>query len=638
MSASGAIGVSRPPRPTQFRMRWARSDPSARAFRRRSFASGTAAVGLVDPGDAARVAADYGLSIASVDGALHALELRGTPARLEAAARAVAADARLRYVEPVRPRQVFHARNDPLTTAVDPATGRPYEWQFAQVRVDRALNVSQGSPQILVGVIDTGVPQQSPDLVGKIAQAWYWANETSNAYDTMGHGTFVSSLIASANDDGRGMAGFCGSCRLSVFKNIALTDYSSARSIQWLTDNGARIINMSYGASSPSSVEADAVNYAINRGVLLVASSGNDSAGAVSYPAAYLQGLNGQPGWGLAVGASDVNNNRAYFSNWGSRLSLLAPGSLTGACRTGVLGALPAPASLFDGDACMAEFRDAATGARYAYSEGTSFAAPEVAGIAALVWAARPDLTNAQLANVLEQSADRPAGSGWAPDRGWGVVNAARAVELATGRSSADSIALTPPVFGGRVEGGSTASAWATARWQDGVAVASGSVVCEASAGGEQLPAATQTVAAGAVSCGWNVPARRGGSTLVGTVRVTAEGVSAAQPFQQAIADVTEPNARALPSKGRWGARIALRYRVGDETGRTREQVRVYRGSTSIFQVTTGVRVTSPSRTYTASWQAPLKPLRGSLRFCVRAWDATGNLSERSCASLSVRS
>jgi serine protease len=134
-------------------------------------------------------------------------------------------------------------------------------------------------------------------------------------------------------------------------------------------------------------------------------------------------------GGGLVVGAATAHGRRASFSNYGFRLSLVAPGTYDGNCRDGIIGAIPSIAVSFDtGTGCDATLIDV-RGDRYAYANGTSFAAAEVAGIAALVWAARPKMTNVQLADLLEQTARRPAGAGWRPGLGWGVVDARAAVK-----------------------------------------------------------------------------------------------------------------------------------------------------------------------------------------------------------------
>ena len=546
-----------PPRPLpSFRMRWAHGPRLRTLASAPRFDGGRAVVGLTHAADAAAVARAFGVGPVYLNPQLRAVEVAGDVRALQALAGAVGADRRVRYVEPVLLRKTFHHRTDPLTTSIDPVTRLPYEWQFSHVGLDRALNVDRGSPAILVGVIDTGFGNV-PDLAGKVAQTWYFTGEAGNPFDTMGHGTFVSSLIAATNDDGQGMAGFCGGCRLAIVKDLSLDSFTISTAIHTLTDAGVRIINMSFGGPGISLMEVDALNYAISKGVLLVASAGNDG-GPVLYPAAYLQPDSGASGFGLAVGASDSLDRRPSWSNWGSRLSLLAPGTFTSAplCNVGVLGALPPSASLFDAD-CSTKFNDPVTGARYAYSDGTSFSAPEVAGVAALVWASRLDLVSNQIASVLTRSATRPAGAGWSADRGWGVLNASGAVELATGKSTADAVTIGDPRFDGRIEAGSSASAAADVTYADGSPVLAGSATCSATVGGRTLTPFLQKFDSGSVRCSWLVPTAAGGERLAAhiDVRDTETGATASRDFEADVADVTAPGAQALRASGRYRAR-----------------------------------------------------------------------------------
>lgn len=119
------------------------------------------------------------------------------------------------YVEPVTRLHYLHQRSDPLTYLPDSGTGRPYEWNFGAVHLDRALNLSIGDPNILVGIVDSGFAQV-PDVAGKYAIVSWFTDEATNAYDdNVGHGTFNASLIAANNDDGKGLAGFCGTRSLA---------------------------------------------------------------------------------------------------------------------------------------------------------------------------------------------------------------------------------------------------------------------------------------------------------------------------------------------------------------------------------------------------------------------------------------
>src|SRR5581483_10034402 len=196
---------------------------------------------------------------------LRAAVVAAIPARLAALAR----DRRIRYVEPVRPVELAHVRDDPLTYEDDPATGVPWEWSFHALGVDRALNVTRGSPRIVVGVLDSGL-SPVPDLRGKVAGRLWDASTATSAVDPTGHGTLIASIVAARNDDGAGLAGFCGACRVLVWKTYPLNTVELATGIRRLTDAHVRVLNISL-VSEPSDVIADAVGYALAAGVLVVA-------------------------------------------------------------------------------------------------------------------------------------------------------------------------------------------------------------------------------------------------------------------------------------------------------------------------------------------------------------------------------
>jgi subtilisin family serine protease len=382
-------------------------------------------------GDLRSLRARYRFKVVHVIPELHAAVVRVDRSLMANAS----GDPRIRYVTPLGPRRRLTAMpNDPLLSLVDATTGLPYEWQFAPSHVDHALDLSPGSPTIVVGTIDTGAADV-PDLAGKVDARWTVAQDgtltrDSGGNDVVGHGTAVASLIAANDDDGFGMAGFGGAAHLIAVRAQALTDTEVAVALMKLDTLGVRIVNMSFGADLPEGpIVRDAIHKAAADGILLVAAVGN-SAHDVAYPAADLQPPGGGPSYGLAVGASDVSGHLAYFSNSGERLSLVAPGGYDGWC-SGVLVAV-APLSAV-GDSCY-PYWSGDGGAIYAYVSGTSFAAPEVAGVAALVWAKRPELKNYQVAAIIKQSATR-AGVGWTPAIGCGVLDAGAALELAAADS-----------------------------------------------------------------------------------------------------------------------------------------------------------------------------------------------------------
>ena len=324
----------------------------------------------------------------------------------------------------------------PWSSPTAPFANAPFEWQWAATRANAVpASVLRAAGAITIAVVDTGADLSAPDLRAKAPQAHSVVNGTSNVRDRNGHGTFVSSLAAGSVSNGEGIAGFGGDARLLVVQaggaDGSFTDVDEAAAIVYAVDHGAKIVNLSLGGVESSVTERRAVEYAAAHGVLLVAAIGNEynDGNPIEYPAALLQppGSRGVGGVGLSVGASTQRGTRASFSNTGSHVSLAAPGEE-------VLGALSSSssASLYP--------RFALPGAGsglYGYASGTSFASPQVAGAAALVWAAKPTATAAEVAAILEQTA---SGRGsWNPGLGYGVIDVAAAVAAALGTATPDA-------------------------------------------------------------------------------------------------------------------------------------------------------------------------------------------------------
>jgi subtilisin family serine protease len=402
-------------------------------------------IGLESMQDLALLRARYGFSRARPIPALRAATVSIDRKHLRVLLDEGPADPRLRYVSPLGPpRTVMGMPNDPLVQSFDPSTGQPYEWQFTASHVERALDHTAGDPSIVVGIIDSGV-RVVPDLEGKVDGLWSVAphgpvtsNALSTGNDDTGHGTAVASLIAANLGDGFGMAGFGGAAHVIAIHagyEGFFDDTAIAIALMKLDSLGVRIVNMSLGGPAPSQpIMVDAIHKAAADGILLVAASGN-AHGDVSWPAAALQPSGGGRSFGLAVGASNIDGRLADFSNAGKHLSLVAPGASGDTC-SGVLVALP-PTNMFEGSYCFPQLAQAGE-ARYGYLRGTSFAAPEVSGVAALIWAARPTLSNYQVADIIKQSARRNTGSDWNPNVGCGVLDAGAALDLAMSRSAAE--------------------------------------------------------------------------------------------------------------------------------------------------------------------------------------------------------
>jgi subtilisin family serine protease len=259
--------------------------------------------------------------------------------------------------------------------------------------------VLHAAARVQIAVIDTGADLSVPEIGARTVRALDGRSGTADVRDVNGHGTFVASIAAAYGGDARLIVVKAGS------SSGAFTDDAESAAIRYAVSHGARIVNLSIGGPSTSKVERAAVRYAVAHGALVVTASGNDYGlgNPVEYPAALLQpvGSNGARGTGLVVAAAR-DGARAPFSGSGSWISLAAPGvDVYGAFGKG----------------------------RYGYGSGTSFAAAEVSGAAALVWAADPALTARRVARLLEDTA---SGHGaWTPELGFGVVDVAAAVARA---------------------------------------------------------------------------------------------------------------------------------------------------------------------------------------------------------------
>jgi subtilisin family serine protease len=344
-------------------------------------------------------------------------------------ARAVSSLPGIRFVERLRPRR----------SAIDPALflapsfGAPYEWQFQATHANAVpASVLRAASAVTIAIVDSGADLAAPDIAAKLPQAYNVLTGDAAVRDTVGHGTFVASLAAGSVTNHEGVAGFGGDAKLLVIKasrpDGTLTDLDEANAIIYAVDHGARVINLSIGGPDTSATERRAIDFAAAHGVLLVAAVGNEFAegNPVEYPAALLQpvGSNGRDGVGLAVAASTTSGDRAAFSNTGSHVSLAAPGE-------NVFGAVASSAPF---GAYPRVTLPRSTRGAYGFASGTSFSAPQVSGGAALVMAANPFLSAAEVAEILKESA---SGHGsWKPTLGFGVLDVAAAVARAQGRPS----------------------------------------------------------------------------------------------------------------------------------------------------------------------------------------------------------
>jgi subtilisin family serine protease len=357
------------------------------------------------------------------------IERRIAPLRLaEVRARSFVRAPGIRFVQRVTHRVEAAEPVDPAL-AVPPGQTTPWEWQFTSAGEDAVpSSVLRAAASVTIAVIDTGADLDAPDLAAKSPLAFNTRTGTTDVRDTFGHGTFVAALAAGSVTNGEGMAGFGGDAKLLVIKtgpgDGSFTDVDEATAVTYAVDHGARIINLSLGGTTTSATERAAVDYAASHGVLIVAAAGNDylAGNPVIYPAGLVQpvGSNGSGGTGLAVAASDSSGSRAVFSSTGSYISLAAPGEDVFSAVSSASPSRLFPRVSLPGSAGL-----------YGYASGTSFAAPEVAGAAALVMAANPRLDALGVAQILKSTA---SGHGaWSPEVGYGVIDVSSAVALAAG-------------------------------------------------------------------------------------------------------------------------------------------------------------------------------------------------------------
>jgi len=300
----------------------------------------------------------------------------------------------------------------------------------ADIRVESAWDVTKGNG-VRVAILDTGINLNQPDLAGKvIAGKWFTSGGPSSVEDGNGHGTHVAGIIAADTNNGMGVAGVCPGCQLIIVKVLddsgAGTTSDATAGITWAADQGAKVINMSLGTTDPQteSLYAQAINYALSKGAIVVAAAGNDGTNEPNYPAAV-------PGV-VSVAATTNTDQKASYSNYGSSVQIAAPGD--NILSTG-------PTHSFQLEPFGYNFSSP-----YMYLSGTSMAAPVVSGVAALVASTSYGTTAQALINRLYTTADKIAGTGsfWTNGR----IDAAAAVGPAPTAIPAPTAALiTPTVY-----------------------------------------------------------------------------------------------------------------------------------------------------------------------------------------------
>lgn len=378
----------------------------------------------------------------------------------------VAKDSNVAAVFPNYRLHALAVPNDPMAASVSPQS----QWNLYKLNLAgsgrSAWDVTTGLTSTVVAVIDTGVQSNHTDLAGKIASLVDCSGGTCNEVTSMtdndpkGHGTTVAGLVAAATNNSQGIAGVGYNTKLMILRvqdaaGQTTTD-SFFNAIKWAADHGARVISISFGVLADNlnavaiAAHNDTINYALGKGAVVVAAAGNCGGATSGYEACaiypngdvttisgYAQNSKLYPAASpnvISVSATTTTDALAGYSEHndatsGNWISVAAPGG-DGLCsdstKTCILSTVPTN--------------------QYFWDSGTSMSAPQVAGVAALVWAANPGLTNSQVKSIIETSANHNILAG----SNYGLVDALAAVTAASAASNNTptpfaTIGLPPP-------------------------------------------------------------------------------------------------------------------------------------------------------------------------------------------------
>ena len=315
------------------------------------------------------------------------------------------------------PKVAYVEEDRPLFAVYDPGT-EILPWGIARIGAPAVWLGGNTAAGVRVAVLDTGIDFNHPDLAANYVGGYDFYRKDAVPNDENGHGTHVAGIIAAA-DDGPNFGGRnSGTSVIGVGPQVDLLaakflgpDGSGSTSdeisaIQWAVQNGARVINMSYGSYWRSRTEENALKNANSRGVYLAAAAGNDGGPWTIYPAGYKSVV--------SVAATDSSNIRASFSNYNKDVELAAPG-------VGILSTMPTYAAYLNTQYGLAT--------TYEYLSGTSMACPHVSGAAALVIWKYPGWSASQVQNRLNSTATNLGAAGRDAYYGYGLVNAAAAAQ-----------------------------------------------------------------------------------------------------------------------------------------------------------------------------------------------------------------
>lgn len=290
-------------------------------------------------------------------------------------------------------------------------TYRDQQWALNRLKAETVWQKSAGKG-VVVAVIDTGVRAGHPDMPGRVLKGWDFISSDNVANDPNGHGTHVAGIIAARSNNERGIAGLANQAKIlpvRVLDASGVGDTATvARGITYAVDKGADVINLSLAGDQPDAQMQAAIAYAIQQGVVVVAAAGNSGCGQANsftpaYPAAY-SGV-------IGVGATDRYDNIASYSNCGSYVDVVAPGSSI------------VSTTVYRPDVALG----CGYGISYCRLSGTSMATPYAAAAAAiLISRTKHRLGGAKVRSIMTAKADDIGAPGRDVNAGYGLVNPQR--------------------------------------------------------------------------------------------------------------------------------------------------------------------------------------------------------------------
>lgn len=469
------------------------------------------------------------------------------------------------------------------------------QWHLPLIGGPTAWNASQGNG-VVIAILDSGIDPTHPDLKDRLVPGYNFVDGNTNTTDVRGHGTKVAGAAASALNNGTGVASVAGAARIMPVRVSNADGYvtwsAMAQGLTFAADKGAKIANMSFNGVAGSSSVLSAAKYFRDKGGLSFVSAGND---------------NRDPGYAdtdlmIIVASTDKNDAKSSFSNFGKHVDLSAPGS-----------------SIYS----------TTMGGGYASVSGTSFAAPVTAGVAALVMAANPSLSPAQVEQILKSTARDLGAAGYDVYFGHGRVDAGAAVTAAlsttgtatTKDTTPPTVAIASPAPSSSVSGTTSVSISAS----DNVGVGkvelwvNGSLHATDSTSPFGFSWDTSKVANGNATLqarAYDAAGNVGASSTV-TVNVANTTVST-------VADTTPPVGRFVnPANGSTvpSGTVKVSAQASDDSGSS--------GMTLRLLINGGQVATATGGSLSYNWNTRRIP-KGSYTLTLQASDAAGNASSTS--------